>query len=187
LYLQVVAVMKNIFKSAMFEYAKIIIIALFISLLVRTYVAEARLIPSGSMLPTLKIGDRLVIDKFFYGISGIKDVQRGDIVVFNPPPAANSKSDIPFIKRVIGLPGETISIKKGAVYISGEPLAEPYISEKPAGDFKPFVIPDGTIFLMGDNRNNSSDSRFWGPLPVQNIIGRAEFRYYPLNKLGTID
>jgi signal peptidase I len=179
--------MKNVLKSEIFEYAKIILIALVIALLVRTYVAEARLIPSESMLPTLKIGDRLIVDKFFYEIHGIKDIQRGDIVVFDPPPAANSKNDIPFIKRVIGLPGETLSIKKGVVYINGEPLDEPYLSEKPAGAFKPFVIPDGTVFLMGDNRNNSHDSRFWGPLPLQNIIGVAEFRYYPFNEIGILD
>lgn len=179
--------MKNVFKSEIFEYAKIILIALVISLLVRTYVAEARVIPSESMLPTLKIGDRLIVDKIFYEINGIKDIQRGDIVVFDPPPAANSKSDIPFIKRVIGLPGETISIKRGTVYINGEPLDESYLSEEPAGDFKPLIIPDGTIFLMGDNRNNSHDSRFWGPLPFQNIIGVAEFRYYPFNEIGILD
>jgi signal peptidase I len=182
-----VVVVKNIFKSELFEYAKIILVALVIALLVRTYVAEARLIPSESMLPTLKIGDRLIVDKIFYEINGIKDIHRGDIVVFDPPPAANSKNDIPFIKRVIGLPGETISIKRGTVYINGEPLNEPYLSEEPAGDFKPFVIPDGTIFLMGDNRNNSHDSRFWGPLPLQNIIGVAEFRYYPFNEIGILD
>ena len=179
--------LKNVLKSEIFEYAKIIIIALVISLLVRTYVAEARLIPSESMLPTLKIGDRLIVDKLFYEINGSKDIQRGDILVFDPPPAAKSRNDIPFIKRVIGLPGETISMKKGTVYINGEPLNEPYISEKPVGSFNPFVIPDGTIFLMGDNRNNSNDSRFWGPLPLRNIIGVAEFRYYPLNDMGVLD
>jgi signal peptidase I len=182
-----VVFVKSVLKSEIFEYAKIILIALVIALLVRTYVAEARMIPSESMLPTLKIGDRLIVDKFFYEINGIKDIQRGDIVVFDPPPAANSKNDIPFIKRVIGLPGETIAIKKGVVYINGEPLGESYLAEKPKGDFGPFVIPDGTIFLMGDNRNNSLDSRFWGPLPLQNIIGVAEFRYYPLNEIGILD
>jgi signal peptidase I len=182
-----VVVVKNVFKSEIFEYAKIILIALVIALLVRTYVAEARVIPSESMLPTLKIGDRLIVDKLFYEINGIKDIRRGDIVVFDPPPAANSKKDIPFIKRVIGLPGEAISVKKGTVYIDGEPLDESYLSEKTAGDFKPFMIPDGTIFVMGDNRNNSHDSRFWGPLPLQNIIGVAEFRYYPLNEIGVLD
>ena len=179
--------MKNAFKSEIFEYAKIILIALVISLLVRTYVAEARLIPSESMLPTLKIGDRLIVDKFFYEIRGTKDIQRGDIVVFAPPPAAASKSDIPFIKRVIGLPGETISIKKDVVYINGEPLEEPYLAAEPTGNFKPLVIPEGNVFLMGDNRNNSHDSRFWGPLPLENIIGVAEFRYYPFNEIGILD
>lgn len=179
--------MKYNYKSIILEYAKTIIIALVLSFLVKTYVAEARFIPSESMLPTLKIGDHLIIDKIFYEIKGIGELKRGDIVVFDPPPSANSKTEIPFIKRIIGLPGETISIKNGTVYINGEPLNEPYILEKPRANFQPLIIPDNTIFLMGDNRNNSFDSRFWGPLPVENIIGIAEFRYYPFNEIGTID
>lgn len=149
--------------------------------------AEARFIPSESMLPTLKIGDHLFIDKISFEIKGLKDIERGDIVVFDPPASVKTKDDIPFIKRVIGLPGETISIKSGVVYINGALLNEPYISEKPFGDFKPYIIPDNMIFLMGDNRNDSYDSRSWGPLPVQNIIGKAEFRYYPFNDIGTIN
>ncbi len=179
--------MKNNYIGIVLEYAKIIIISIVLSLLVKTYVAEARFIPSESMLPTLKIGDHLIIDKISYEIKGIGDIQRGDIVVFDPPASANSKNEIPFIKRIIGLPGETLSIKNGTVYINGEPLDEPYILEKPRVDFKPFIIPDNTIFLMGDNRNNSFDSRYWGPLPIENIIGKAEFRYYPFNVIGTID
>ncbi len=178
--------MKNNFVDVFFEYAKIIVIALVISLLVRTYVAEARVIPSESMLPTIKIGDRLIIDKIFYEIKGSKDVQRGDIVVFDPPPAARSNDGIPFIKRVIGLPGETVSVKKGTVYINGEPLNEPYILEEPAGDFKPYTVPGEMLFVMGDNRNRSNDSRYWGPVPLQNIIGKAEFRYFPFNDIGVL-
>lgn len=178
--------MKNNVGAVIIEYAKIIVIALVISLLVRTYVAEARFIPSESMLPTLKIGDHLIIDKISFEIKGLKDIQRGDIVVFDPPAAAKSNDDIPFIKRVIGLPGETVSVKKGTVYINGEPLNEPYILEKPVVDFKPYKVPDNMIFVMGDNRNHSNDSRYWGPLPVQNIIGKAEFRYYPFNGIGTL-
>lgn len=178
--------MKNNFVEVFFEYAKIIVIALVISLLVRTYVAEARFIPSESMLPTIKIGDRLIIDKIFYEIKGNKDLQRGDIVVFDPPPAAQSNDGIPFIKRVIALPGETVSVKKGTVYINGEPLYEPYILEKPASDFKPYTVPGNMLFVMGDNRNHSNDSRYWGPVPVQNIIGKAEFRYFPFNDIGVL-
>lgn len=179
--------MNNNFKAAFFEYAKIIVIALVLSLIVRTYVAEARFIPSESMLPTLKIGDRLIIEKISLEVKGLGDIQRGDIVVFKPPASVQTEDNIPFIKRVIGLPGETISINKGTVYIDGEPLNEPYIFEKPAWDFKPYVVPDNMVFVMGDNRNNSNDSRYWGPLPVQNIIGKAEFRYYPFSDIGTLN
>lgn len=179
--------MKDNYKAVFFEYAKIIVFALVISLLVRSYVAEARFIPSESMLPTLKIGDRLIIDKISFEIKGINDIQRGDIVVFHPPAVVKTKDDIPLIKRVIGLPGETVSIKNGTVFINGESINEPYILEKPLTDFKPYVIPDNMIFLMGDNRNNSNDSRYWGPLPVQNIIGKAEFRYYPFSDIGTLN
>ncbi|NLI13136.1 MAG: signal peptidase I [Peptococcaceae bacterium] len=179
--------MENNYKAVIIEYAKIIVTALVISFLLRTYVAEARYIPSESMLPTLKIGDRLIVDKISFEIKGINDLQRGDIVVFNPPATFKSNDDIPLIKRVIGLPGETISIKDGIVYINGAPLNEPYILEKPKTDFRPYVIPENNIFLMGDNRNKSNDSRYWGPLPVQNIIGKAEFRFYPFADIGTIN
>lgn len=179
--------MKHRYKGILFEYAKLIIISIVLSLLVKTYVAEARFIPSESMLPTLKIGDHLIIDKISYEVKGIKNIKRGDIVVFNPPPSAHSKTEIPFIKRIIGLPGETLSVKNGTVYINGEPLNETYILEKPRADFEPYTIPDAMIFLMGDNRNNSNDSRYWGALPIENIIGKAEFRYYPFTEIGTID
>lgn len=178
--------MKNNIKAVIFEYTRIIVIALVLSLLVRTYVAEARFIPSESMLPTLKIGDHLIIDKISFEIKGLRDIQRGDIVVFDPPATVQSTDDIPFIKRVIALPGETVSVKKGTVYINGEPLNEPYIMEKPAVDFKPYTVPDDMLFVMGDNRNHSNDSRYWGPLPAQNIIGTAEFRYFPFNDIGTL-
>ena len=178
--------MKDNIKAVVIEYARIVVIALVIALLVRTYVAEARYIPSESMLPTLKIGDHLIIDKISYEIKGLKDIQRGDIVVFDPPAAVQSNDDIPFIKRVIALPGETVSVNKGTVYINGEPLNEPYIMEKPAVDFKPYTVPGDMVFVMGDNRNHSNDSRYWGPLPAQNIIGKAEFRYFPINDIGIL-
>ncbi|GAB6274660.1 MAG: signal peptidase I [Peptococcaceae bacterium] len=150
-------------------------LAVLLSLVIRSYVAEARWIPSTSMLPTLKIGDRLIIDKVSFKFNGIS---RGDIVVFHAPPA--SRLDEVMIKRTIGLPGEIISIKKGVVYINGNPLAEPYELEKPREDFKPFTVPAGSIFVMGDNRNNSFDSRFWGAVPMDLVIGKALVRFYPL-------
>lgn len=173
-------------KRTILEYLQIIIIGIILSLLVRTYIAEARWIPSESMLPTLKVGDRLIVDKISYEIKGINGIKTGDIIVFNPPPSANIKKEA-LIKRVIGLPGETISIKNGTVYINGMPFNEPYIMEKPRQDFQPYLVPENTVFVMGDNRNDSFDSRFWGPLPIQNIIGKADFRYYPLHEIGTLD
>lgn len=152
-----------------------LVLAVLLSLAIRTYVAEARWIPSTSMLPTLKIGDRLIIEKVSFKFNGIS---RGDIVVFHAPPA--SRMDEVMIKRVIGLPGDTVSIKKGIVYINGSPLEEPYELEKPRDDFKPFTVPEGSIFVMGDNRNNSFDSRFWGVVPTDLIIGKALARFYPL-------
>lgn len=151
-------------------------LAVLLSLGVRTYVAEARWIPSPSMLPTLKIGDRLLIEKVSFKINGIS---RGDIVVFHAPPA--SRMDEVMIKRVIGLPGDTVSISKGVLYVNGDALEEPYEMEKPREDFKPFKVPEGSIFVLGDNRNNSFDSRFWGVVPQDLVIGKAVARFYPLD------
>lgn len=169
-------------RTIIFDFMGTIVIAILLSLLVRTYVAEARWIPSESMLPTLKVGDRLIIDKISFKING---VERGDIVVFNIPETADNDEKV-LIKRVIGLPGETISVKSGIVYINERSLNEPYIFEKPKDDFGPYVIPDDSLFVMGDNRNKSYDSRYWGPLPISNLIGKAEVRYYPLKEIGTL-
>ncbi|HEX3033282.1 MAG TPA: signal peptidase I [Bacillota bacterium] len=151
-------------------------VAIVLALVIKTYVAEARWIPSGSMEPTLQIGDYLIVDKLYVKYSGI---DRKDIVVFNPP-AESDKQEV-MIKRVIGLPGDEILIKEGIVYANGKPLEEPYEMEKPRADFGPVKVPAGSYFLMGDNRNNSYDSRFWGVVPQKNIIGRAVVKYFPFN------
>ncbi|OPX83756.1 MAG: Signal peptidase I T [Pelotomaculum sp. PtaB.Bin104] len=151
-----------------------VMMAVLLSLVIRTFVAEARWIPSTSMLPTLKVGDRLLIEKVSLRVSG---VDRGNIVVFKAPPA--SRLDEVMIKRVVGLPGDTVSIKRGIVYVNGNPLEEPYELEKPREDFKLFTVPENSIFVMGDNRNNSYDSRFWGVVPMELVIGKALFCYYP--------
>lgn len=150
--------------------------ALVLALVIRTFVAEARWIPSESMLPTLKVGDRLIIDKVSYHINGIK---RGDIIVFKAPPS--SKLNETLIKRVIGLPGDTVAIKNGLVYINNQPLNEPYELEKPRVDYNTITVPENSFFVMGDNRNNSYDSRFWGMVPEELIIGKAVARYYPIS------
>lgn len=165
--------MKAVTKNTL-EWFYTLVFALILALVIRTFVAEARWIPSESMLPTLNIGDRLIIDKVSFHISGIK---RGDIIVFKAPPA--SKLDDVLIKRVIGLPGDNVTIKSGLVYINHQPIDEPYEMEKPRGDYEALTVPENSLFVMGDNRNNSFDSRFWGVVPEELIIGKALARYYP--------
>jgi len=152
---------------------------------VRTFVAEARYIPSTSMLPTLKINDRLLIEKIGYRFTS---PERGDIVVFSPTETLRKNGyDKAFIKRVIGLPGETISVSGGVVTVDGQPLLENYLADEPDYDFGPVTVPEGHYLVLGDNRNNSYDSHHWGFLPRQNIIGRAAVRFWPLGRMSIID
>lgn len=152
---------------------------------VRTFVAEARYIPSTSMLPTLKINDRLLIEKIGYRFTS---PERGDIVVFSPTEALKEQGyDDAFIKRVIGLPGETIQVRGGVVTVDGQPLLENYLADEPNYDFGPVTVPEGHYLVLGDNRNNSYDSHYWGFLPRENIIGRAAVRFWPLGRITLID
>lgn len=148
----------------------------------RTFVAEARYIPSGSMLPTLEINDRLIIEKLSYDFG---TPRRGDIVVFNPPESLNQTDA--FIKRVIGLPGDQIEVKNGLVYANGEPLQEPYIETKPNYQYGPVTVPENEYLVLGDNRNESFDSHYWGFVPQDHLIGRAMFRFWPPDRLGDLN
>ncbi|HIK03869.1 MAG TPA: signal peptidase I [Trichormus sp. M33_DOE_039] len=164
----------------------LIAIALVLALLIRTFIAEPRYIPSESMFPTLYEGDRLVVEKVSYRFH---PPTSGDIVVFQPPAELQKRGypkDQAFIKRVIGIPGEIISVANGKVYLNGQPLAEDYIAEPPNQPFPPVKVPKDQFFVMGDNRNNSNDSRYWGFLPQENIIGRAVFRFWPPERVGMI-
>ncbi|MDR9403514.1 MAG: signal peptidase I [Halothece sp. Uz-M2-17] len=152
---------------------------------VRTFVAEARYIPSTSMLPTLKINDRLLIEKIGYRFTS---PERGDIVVFSPTESLKHQGyHDAFIKRVIGLPGETITVSGGVVTVDGEPLSENYLADEPDYDFGPVTVPEDHYLVLGDNRNNSYDSHYWGFLPRENIIGRAAVRFWPLGRMTLID
>jgi signal peptidase I len=149
---------------------------------IRTFVAEARYIPSGSMLPTLEINDRLVIDKISYGF---KDPHRGDIVVFRPPAAAGEQaSHEAFIKRVIGLPSEIVEVKSGRVYVNGIALSENYLAATPDYEWGPEIVPQDAYLVLGDNRNDSYDGHYWGFVPRDRIIGRATVRFWPFNRLA---
>ncbi len=169
---------------------------------IRTFVAEARYIPSGSMLPTLQINDRLIIDKVTYLFS---DPKRGDIVVFNPTAQLEKeKYKDAFIKRVIGLPGDRIDVKAGKVYLNNKLLTENYLDELSNRDWsttdrftsnelykvpwpKDGVVPKGQYLVLGDNRNNSYDSHYWGFVPKDKIVGKASVRFWPIDRAGGID
>ena len=169
-----------------FENLQIVIIALSLAIVIRALVAEPRYIPSDSMVPTLHVGDRVVVEKITYHLQPPKT---GDIVVFAPPEQLQEQGftqDQAFIKRIIGLPGQTVAVKKGLVYLNDQPLVETYIAEPPKYQWGPYRVPENEYFVMGDNRNNSNDSSRWGFLPKQNIIGRAVVRFWPLERIGEV-
>jgi len=165
-------------KSVVREYAEALIVAILLALFIRTFVVQAFVIPSGSMLPTLQIGDYVLVNKFIYRF---RPIHRDDIIVFKYP--KNEAED--YIKRVIGLPGDTLEIRGTQVFINGRLLNEPYAvyGSTPFGAvtrnaFGPIQIPPGKLFMMGDNRDNSLDSRFWGLLDEKKVEGKALLVYF---------
>ena len=163
-----------------------VIIALVLAFLIRIFIAEPRYIPSESMFPTLSTGDRLVIEKVAYHFH---PPAKGDILVFEPPTKLRIlgyDKNQAFIKRAIAIGGETIAVQDGIVYVNNQPLAEDYIAAPPEYELPPVTIPEGQLFVMGDNRNNSNDSHVWGFLPVENVIGHAVFRFWPLKRIGLV-
>lgn len=167
-------------KKEIFSWVKLILLALVISFILNHYIIVSAEVPTGSMENTIMIGDRIIASRLSYHFH---EPQRGDIIVFNFPDDESQK----YLKRIIGLPGETVKIKDGKVYIndSKTPLKEDYLRETPVGDYGPYTVPKDSYFLMGDNRNDSFDSRFWEHTFAtrDEIIGKAEFRYYPRPKL----
>lgn len=168
--------------------------ALLLALLIKRYVVEAYKIPSSSMLDTLLIDDRIFVNKFIYDFS---DIQVGDVVVFKVPVTIPNYDPAKpyFIKRVVGLPGDTIEIGDDEhIYRNGKPLLDPpFFAENPyyvhlngRGRFQKTSVPAGQILVFGDNSNNSFDGRFWGPIPEENVMGKAFFRYWPLSRIGPI-
>ncbi|MDP8973485.1 MAG: signal peptidase I, partial [Actinomycetota bacterium] len=156
--------------------------------LVRPFVVEPMSVPSASMAPTLEPGDRVLTNKLIYDFA---DPDRGDLVVFE---SVDERKDEEIVKRVVGLPGEEISVQQGALLVNGEPPHEPYLlavqesptNETPGVDsFGPIVVPQNHVFVMGDNRTNSYDSRFFGPVPEENLVGEVSMRFWPPGRLGT--
>jgi signal peptidase I len=184
-------------KSVIREYFESIVIAVILALFVRTWVVQAFKIPTGSMENNLLIGDHLLVNKFVFGptplaigraVLPVREIRRGDIVVFKYP----DEPDRDFIKRVIGLPGETVELRNKKVYINGQPLNEPYVHflSPPSSEYQevtsydvreryaPVTVPPDKYFVMGDNRDNSQDSRYWGFLPRSYIKGKALLIYW---------
>ncbi len=162
-----------------------------IALIIRWQVLEPRWIPSGSMLPTLQIQDKILVEKVTPKITSNSNLSkfRNKIIVFNVPEQlikAGYETDTALIKRVIGIPGDKVEVKEGKLYLN-DIAQDNYISDKNINySIGPLVVPEQSFWVMGDNRNNSMDSHIWGFLPYEKIIGRAIFRYWPLNKIGPI-
>jgi signal peptidase I len=188
--------------------------ALFFALTIQAFAVKPYRIPSESMMPTLEPGQRILVNRFSHHIGG--DPKLGEITVFRPPRGAETgacghdgegpfydggppsrrpcsrgtpeKADTTFVKRVVGLPGDTIAVVNGHVVRNGKPASEPFASSCPGAEcnLNPIRVPAGTYFLMGDNRGNSDDSRFWGPVPRDWIIGKAVASYWPPGDLGIL-
>jgi signal peptidase I len=175
-------------ENSWIEAAKTIGMSLILAFGIRQFIAEPRYIPSESMVPTLEVNDRLMVEKLSYLFH---PPNRGDIVVFWPPDRLKQENPElkkeALIKRVIGLPGDKVEVKEGKVFINNKPLVEDYIAAKPKYQWGPEIVPADSYLVLGDNRNNSYDGHFWGYVPRQNLIGRAAFRFWPLPRIGGID
>lgn len=171
-------------RKALIEWGAIIVVAVVAAVVLRSFVVQPYFIPSGSMEPTLKVGDKVLVDKLSYHLHS---VHRGDVIVFSRPRDDPDPAIKDLIKRVIGLPGETISASNGQVDIDGRPLREAWLPRGvTTANFGPVRIPSGRYFVMGDNRGNSADSRVLGPISSNLIVGRAFLVVWPLGHLGTL-
>jgi signal peptidase I len=183
-------------SRALVEWAVIVVVALVAALLIKTFVVQAFFIPSQSMEPTLVPGDRVLVNKLSYDFHSVHD---GDVIVFRRPPTDNSSVD-DLIKRVIAGPGQWIRVTDCKVYVDGKLQKQAYLPkgwQLPTSEFctqwdepgmlqlaNPYHVPPGDYFVMGDNRTDSDDSRYWGPLPAKYLVGRAFVRMWPLDRLG---
>jgi len=179
------------------EWAHSIAVALVLTLLIRTFIVQAFKIPSSSMVPTLKEGDKLFVNKYIYRF---REPHRGDIVVFRYPGDPNDPRETKqdrkkdFIKRLVAVGGETVEIREGKIIVDGKPLTDPerfgkffYYNQGPyGGAFERVKVPTDSYYVLGDNSASSKDSRFWGFVPKKNLIGKAIFRWWPLRRIGTL-
>ena len=198
--------------SSLLELVLIVAVALGLALGIQAFIVKPYRIPSESMVPTLKVGQRVLVNRLG---THFGDPKVGDILVFHPPSGAEAsppsqcgdhppsgapcdkptatKASVNFIKRVVGAPGDTIAVRDGRVIRNGKPTKEPFISDTCRNDAgagcnfrSPITVPPGHYFMMGDNRGESDDSRFWGPVPTSWIIGEAFATYWPPKRIGTL-
>lgn len=185
-------------KSLLREYAEALIVALILAMIIRTFVVQAFKIPSESMLETLQVGDHLLVNKFSYGVKwpfsnsyavNGADPERGDVIVFEYP----NNPSLDYIKRIVGIPGDVMEVRDKQLYRNGTPLKEAYIRHTEPGrierirdNFGPVTVPKGKYFVMGDNRDNSQDSRFWGFVDKSAIHGKAWRIYWSSEGLGNV-
>ena len=186
-------------RSSLLDYVVIAVVAIGLALVIQAFLVKPYRIPTPSMVDTLEIGDRVLVNRVVYHL---RDVDRRDIVVFRYP----KNRDVVFIKRVVGLPGDRLQARDGKLYVNGVAQDEPYVHRtngatdptnpagvmtgttmtQPWGLLDEYTVPQGAYFVMGDNRTDSDDSRVWGPVPEDDLIGEAFFTYWPLDRLGTL-
>ncbi len=178
-------------RNSILKDLKNLLIWISIALIIRWQVIEPRWIPSGSMLPTLQIQDKILVEKVTPKITSKSNLSilKNKIVVFNVPEQlinAGYEADTALIKRVIGIPGDKVEVRDGNLYLN-DIAQKNYVFDKNINySIGPFIVPEASLWVMGDNRNNSMDSHIWGFLPYEKVIGKAIFRYWPLNKIGPI-
>lgn len=169
---------KDRWKSIFFELVETLALALILYLIINMATARIR-VDGSSMFPAFQDGNFVIVNRLAYRFG---EIERGDVIVFPYP--NNPEED--FIKRVVALPGDRISLNQGKVLINGILLEEPYIMEPARSQLSEFILPEGVVWVMGDNRNASSDSRSWGVLPVEDIMGKAVFTYWPFSEFGVV-
>lgn len=190
---------KDKVKSQAREWTESIIIAVILALVIRAFVVQAFKIPSGSMIPTFQIGDRIFVNKFLYGaripftdirLPAVRQPRRGDIIVFRSP--EDGKKD--FVKRLIAMEGETVEIRDGKIYIDNKVIEEPssirsfyyYNSGDYGRESQVIKVPKDSYYALGDNSSSSRDSRYWGFVPKKNMIGKVIVIYWPIHRMKTV-
>ena len=173
------------FKYLLWDVLSVVVSAIIIAAALKLFVVDSRIVPTGSMIPTINAGDRVIILKLPYILGKTPNCQ--DVVVFAAPEEFGTQEDL--LKRVIGTPGDTVEVREGLVYVNGVALDEPYLAEQSIKNFEKVTVPEGCYFMMGDNRNHSRDSTMWNDpfVPFSDIKGRVLVCYWPMGHWGIIE